>query len=190
MTDPLGDLAADPALAAEAAAARAAWRAEEEEWTQAEADRWMHRRTLVDLAREYLHRGDTVAVVAAGTTFRGTLTRVGNDWLQVMTAGGAVDIALTLTGKWDGPLPAPVMIQQLERASAGGCRDDGSVATFRARLLEHEANGEDVVVGSALLGEELQGVLTVGADHVVVTAGEIETALVAVSWVRPVGDRF
>jgi hypothetical protein len=182
MTDPLQDLAADPALAAEAAAARAAWRAEEEEWTRAEAERWVHRRTLADLAREYLHRGDTVAVVAAGTSFYGKLARVGDDWLQVKASSGPVDVALSPH--------TPVIVRRVERAPAGGWRDDGAVATFRARLLEHEANAEEVVVGSVLLDEELQGVLMVGADHVVVTAGEIETALVSVSWVRPAGDRF
>jgi hypothetical protein len=190
MTDPLGHLATDPALAGEAAAVRAEWRAEEEEWTRTEAQRWMHRRTFTDLAREYLHRGDTVAVVAAGTTFRGTLTRVGKDWLQLKTEGSAVDIALALAGAWDRALPAPVMIQRLERARAGGCRDDGSVATFRARLLQHEADGKVVVVGSPLLDGELRGVLTVGADHVVVNHGGIETALPWLSWVLSAGEAW
>ncbi|MGH9025660.1 MAG: hypothetical protein ACRDWD_06005 [Acidimicrobiia bacterium] len=186
MTDPLAYLATDPELAAEAAAARAEWRAEEEEWTRAEAERWVHRRTLVDLAREYLHRGDEVAVVAAGVTFCGELTRVGTDWLQVQTMSGRVDVALTLNLA-DGPAgaqPAPVLIRRTERARAGGRRDDGAVATFRARLLEHETNGAVVVVGSRLLPGELRGVLAVGADHVLVCAEGVETAVPWVEWVR------
>jgi hypothetical protein len=175
MTDPLADLVADPALAAGAAAARAEWRAEEEEWTRAEAERWRHQRTVAGLAREYLHRGDTVEVAIAGATFRGTLTRVGDDWLQVQTDGGEVDVSLA----------AGIVLRRLVRAVAGGRRDDGAVATFRARLLEHEAAGEPVIVGAPALDGTVQGAMTVGADHVIITVDEIETALAQISWVYP-----
>jgi len=174
MTDPLARLAADPALAAEAAAARAEWRAEEEEWTRAEAERWRHQRTLAGLAREYLHRGDTVEVVAAGAVFRGLLTKVGADWLQLETEAGVVDVSLA----------RGVALRRVVRARTGGRRDDGSVATFRARLLELEGEGEPVIVGVPALDEALSGQLFVGTDHVIVTSGEIETAVPEVSWVR------
>jgi hypothetical protein len=174
MSDPLADLVADPALASEAAAARAEWRAEEEEWTRAEAERWRHQRTLAGLAREYLHRGDTVEVVAAGVRFRGPLSRVGDDWLQVQTDGGPVDVSFS----------SALVLRRLVRAAAGGCRDDGAVATFRARLLEYEAGGEAVIVGAPALDGALRGVLTVGSDHVIITTDEIETALPEISWVQ------
>jgi hypothetical protein len=175
MGDPLEELAADPALAARAAEARAEWRTEEEEWTRAEAERWVHRRSLADLAREYLHRGDTVEVIAGALGFRGTLARVGDDWLQVLTGAGPVDV----------PLSGGVVLRRVERAEAGGRRDDGSVATFRARLLEYEASGVDVVVGGWSTTTEVHGCVAVGGDHVVVTGDGVETALGRIAWIRP-----
>lgn len=176
MGDPLEELAADPILAARAAEARAEWRTEEEEWTRAEAERWIHRRSLADLAREYLHRGDTVEVIAGACVFRGTLSRVGRDWLQVLTGAGAVDVALS----------GGVVLRRVERAGAGGCRDDGSVATFRARLLEYEASGIEVVVGaSSTTTTEIHGRVAVGSDHVVLAGDGVETALRRIAWIRP-----
>ena len=174
MSDPLADLATDPALAAEAAAARAEWRAEEEEWTRAEAERWAHQRSLADLAREYLHRGDTVEVYVAGARFRGLLSRVGDDWLRVETDGGAADVFLG----------AGVVLRRVVRARAGGRRDDGTVRTFRARLLELEAEGAPVIVSAPSFDSDLRGYLTVGADHIIVTDDDVETALSCVSWVQ------
>jgi hypothetical protein len=175
MGDPWEALAADPILAARAAEVRAEWRTDEEEWTRAEAERWVHRRSLADLAREYLHRGDTVAVIAGACMFRGTLARVGSDWLQVLTGAGAVDVALS----------AGVVLRRIERARAGGCRDDGSVATFRARLLEYEASGVEVVVGAWSITTEIHGRVAVGRDHVVLTGDGFETALGRIAWIRP-----
>lgn len=175
MGDPLAELAADPVLAARAAEARAEWRTEEEEWTRAEAERWVHRRSLADLAREYLHRGDTVEVIAGACGFRGILARVGRDWLQVLTGAGPVDV----------PLANGVVLRRVERAVTGGCRDDGSVATFRARLLEYEASGVAVVVGDWSTTTEMHGRVAVGGDHVVVTGDGVETALGRIAWIRP-----
>jgi hypothetical protein len=175
MVDPLEELVADPVLAARAAEVRAEWRTEEEEWTRAEAERWVHRRSLADLAREYLHRGDTVEVTAGACAFRGTLSRVGRDWLQVLSGAGGVDVALS----------GGVVLRRVERAAAGGCRDDGSVATFRARLLEYEASGVEVVVGAWSTTAEFVGRVAVGKDHVVLAGAGVETALRQIAWIRP-----
>jgi hypothetical protein len=43
-----------------------------------------------------------------------------------------------------------------------------ALVPFRARLLELEATGLPVRVGSSVIGGEIAGCLTVGRDHVVV----------------------
>jgi len=167
-------------LAGLGAAAREEWRADEEEWGRAAVEQWTHGRGLLDVARELMHRGDAVAVVAGDTTFTGTITYVGSDVLQVHTGGGLVDVHTA----------TPVVLRVVTRARAGGRRPGAAPSTFRARLLERESDAGDVVVGSMLLRDELKGRLRVGADHVVVRddgGPETYVPMAWISWVASAG---
>jgi len=62
-----------------AGALRAAWRAEEAEWSRAALERWEHDRTLADVLRDCMHRGDTVAVDVDAQVFAGAVASVGVD---------------------------------------------------------------------------------------------------------------
>jgi hypothetical protein len=175
---------------------REEWRAEEEEYTRAAATQWAHSRTLIEIARELMHRGDVVAVTAGSATFTGTVTHVGLDLLRLRTPGGTTDVSLAAVTTGSGErrrvrLLAPVVLRVVERARAGGRSAHRGVETFRARLLEHETDAEPVVVGSLLLEEELRGALTVGRDQVCVTdrdGRETYVPLAWISWVtRPSG---
>jgi hypothetical protein len=187
--DALGDLPGDADLGGMAGALREEWRAEEEEYARAAAAQWGHGRRLVDVARELMHRGDTVAVTAGDLTFSGQIVYVGVDLLQLQTAdGGALDVQLALLttareGTRESRVAAPVVLRVVERARSGGRRPGPAADTFRARLLEHEADGVEVVLGSVLLREELRGTLTVGRDQVrVCDPGGAETYL-PLAWV-------
>ena len=183
--------AGDADLGATAGSMREAWRTDEEEWSRAAAAQWAHGRSLVDIARELMHRGDTMAVTAGDATFTGQVTDVGIDLLRVRTATGPVDVQLAAVTTGGGErrslrLPAPVVLRVLTRARAGGRSASGWVTTFRARLLEYEADAVAVVLGSVLLGDELAGTLTVGHDQVRICdrdGGETYLPLPWISWV-------
>ena len=192
--DPLGPDALD--LGATAGRLRDEWRAEEEEWSRAAAAQWMHGRRLVDIARELMHRGDTVSVTTGRSAFTGQVTHVGTDVLRLRTAGRPVDVHLAaLTAGGDGGrhvrLPAPVVLRVVERARSGGRRAGAGAESFRACLLGHEAEAAEVVVGSMLLEDEMRGRLTVGRDQVKVCGrdgGETYLPLAWVAWVMPWGE--
>jgi hypothetical protein len=182
--------AADADLSTTAGSMREEWRADEEEWSRAAAAHWAHGRSLVDIARELMHRGDTVAVTAGETTFTGEVTDVGLDVLRLRTATGTVDLQLAAVTTGSGGrratrLPAPVVLRVVTRARSGGRRASGHATTFRARLLEHEADAIEVTLGSVLLDGELSGLVTVGRDqvHVCDRGGETYVPLAWISWV-------
>ena len=77
--DPFDELAADAELESSFGAAREERRAEEEEYTQAAARQWARRRSLLDVARELQHRGDTVSLEVGELVFVGVIDAVGRD---------------------------------------------------------------------------------------------------------------
>ena len=163
-----------------ASRARAEWRADEEEWTRAAIERWRHERSLLDLLRECMHRGDTIAVCLGGVTFTGRVAAVGDDIVALTLPDGRVDV------RGDGD--APLVVRITERARSGGTRGD-AVTTFRARLLELEMVADDVAIGTRGAAEVIRGRLTVGHDHVIIQdgqSGDAVIALAAIAWVRPV----
>jgi hypothetical protein len=169
----------DDADLAVAAALRAEWRADEDEWTRAALERWEHDRTLVDVMRACMHRGDTVALEFAGRTFVGLVTAVGDDMVRVATTDGSVDAHLGSAEMFSFRVVAP--------ARAGGGRGDQTVGTFRARLLHLE--GRDVQVGVTARDDELSGRLCVGRDQISVVDRDGVRRYVpigSVTWVRPV----
>src|SRR5262245_4577981 len=123
----------DPRTRAEvadaAAAAAAQWRADEEAWAAAALAQWRHQRSLVDVAREHLHRGDTLTVSWSdtSTTFTGAIVGVGTDLLALSAVGARVDIALGSH--------VPIVWRVVRRARDGGSRGH-ALDSLRARLLE------------------------------------------------------
>jgi len=181
VTDPLDRVDIGDA----AAVVRAEWRADEEEWTRAALERWQHERSLLELLRECMHRGDTITVCPGSVTFTGRVEAVGDDLFALAAPDGRVDMRCD-----DG---APLVVRIAERARTGGTRGH-PVPTFRARLLELEMAEGDVEVGLRASGDTVRGRLTVGRDQVIVQAGdgghggsgEAVIALAALAWVRPV----
>jgi hypothetical protein len=171
----------DAELRAAGAAVRAEWRADEEEWTRAALEAWEHERTLVDIARECMHRGDTIAIAVSGHAFTGAVVAVGDDVVRVATVSGSVDVNLDVDGGF--------MLRSVVAANAGGTRGDNTVATFRARLLELERRHQRVEVGVVMRADTMVGVLRVGRGQVSVEArdrGRTYVPVRAVGWVRPV----
>lgn len=173
-----------PDLGAVGGAMRAEWRAEQEAATSDAAEQWRHSRTLLDLAREHMHRGDRVAITVAGHRAVGTIIEVASDRIALLD--GSDDERRTDVHVIDA---VPLAFSVVERARAGG-RSGARTASFRARLLELEAAGATVVVATALAPEPFTGTLSVGTDHIVLTTAtsdETVIALAAVASVSP-GD--
>jgi hypothetical protein len=176
----MADLAREPDLNAAAAAARAEWRAEEASWAQAAFERWHHDRTLLDVARDCMHRGDIVSLRAGSHTFTGVIVAVGDDFVRIHAAGSAVDVHFAL-----GNVGA---LRVIDRAHAGGARGHADVLQFRARLLQLEML--DAVVELGIAGSEVafSGWLAVGRDHVHLTDRDGAAnylPITSVAWVRP-----
>jgi hypothetical protein len=177
VTRDFDDLSNDPTLEAPASALREEWRLEEEEYTRAAEQHWAHSRTLRDVARELMHRGDRVALELAGTVYRGTVVAVGDDYLELATAAGSIDVRIAAT---------PLVVRVIERVDAGGCRAEPGSPTFRARLLEHEMIGGDLVVGTTSGSGSLQGSIVVGRDQVRVRSDQSDAylAIEGIAWTR------
>jgi hypothetical protein len=65
---------------------REEWRTEQEAVTHDAAEQWRHSRTLLDLARDHMHRGDLVAVTAAGHEAVGEIVEVARDRIALLGA--------------------------------------------------------------------------------------------------------
>jgi hypothetical protein len=175
VTDPLARVSLGDA----GAAARAEWRADEEAWTRTAVEQWRHNRTMRDVLRDAMHRGDRLAFVLPAITFVGSATGVGDDVAVLDTIDGPVDINVS-----DQSL---LVVRVLERAHAGGTRG-ASVTTLRARALELETETCDVRIGCCGAPTVLEGRVQVGRDHLVVSEREggndLVVALAAVAWMR------
>jgi hypothetical protein len=159
-----------------AAAARAEWRADEDEWTRAAVEQWHHGRTLLDVVRDSMHRGDVVALGIGASTATGTICSVGDDFVSVASTAGRVDVRADPT--------TPLVLRIVERARRGGTRGE-PCTTFRARLLELEASTTEVEVTTAT-GDAPRGRLVVGRDHVAV--GDELVAFTAVVSARVIAE--
>jgi hypothetical protein len=160
-----------------AGAARSEWRADEDAWTRAAVERWEHERTIVDVARECMHRGDTVTVQFSHRLFSGRVSAVGDDFFSLDLVDGRAHVSSTRD--------ADFVLRIAGRARAGGERGD-DVTTMRVRLLELETACRDVELGTADMGVVARGQLRVGRDHVLVRAPDtVETVvpMASVAWV-------
>jgi hypothetical protein len=164
MRDPLRSR--DAQLRATAAELHREWRADEEEWSRAALEHFRHGRSLVDVLRDVMHRGDVVVLADDPALARGVLVHVGDDWCRLAAVGGAVEVPVSAS--------SPV-VRVVERARCGGrLRDPDSPARWRGRLLELEIAGVACVV-ELRSDEASRGRLLVGGDHVVVVDGAEET---------------
>jgi hypothetical protein len=176
MIDPTDDLELDDV----AATIRAVWRADEAEWSRAAWEAWEHERTLVDVARDAMHRGDTVAALLPGRTFRGPIAAVGVDHVRIRTGDGLVDVRVTADSQ--------LGLRVVASARTGGVRGERGVATFRARLLQLEAECAVVELGLTR-GDDAVGRLRIGRDQVSVDdrdGSRLYLPIGSVTWVRPV----
>lgn len=166
----MGSAADDEGLPSDVSAAmREEWRAEQESATLDAAEQWRHSRTLLDIAREHMHRGDRVAVTVAGHRAVGEIIEVANDRIAVMDDGARVDVHVIDA--------IPFACTVVERARAGG-RSSTRTASFRARLLELETAGAPVAIATALGPDRFTGAMRVGTDIVVIVAPTgVETAI-------------
>jgi len=165
-----------------AAAARAVWRAEEAEWTQAAFERWHHERTVFDVLRDVMHRGDMVSVELHHATYRGTVCAVGEDFFSLAASDARVDIRVAAG--------CALLLRVVERALAGGTRGD-DVGTFRARLLALEASTDASELGTTVRTIACDGRIRVGRDHVVARdlgGNDAVVPLDAIVWVRVIAD--
>jgi hypothetical protein len=174
------NLAAHPDLAGTGASMREEWRTEQEAATRDAAESWQHRRTLVDLVTEHMHRGDRLAVTVAGQRFAGVPEEVGEDLIALRTLFGRVDIHIT-SG-------VPLWYEIFERAATGGGRGSNVAGgRFHTALTFHEHDSE-ASVGTMMDPDGLDGKLTVGKDHVRIVAragAETVIPLQFVAWVSP-----
>lgn len=162
---------------------REEWRAEQESATLDAAEQWRHSRSLLDLARDHMHRGDRVAITVAGHRCVGEIVEVARDRIALLDVGGSAaraDVHVIDV--------VPLAFTVVERALSGG-RSSARTLTFRARLLELEAAGAPVVIATALGPDRHTGILGVGTDHVVTTAAdgtETVISLSAIAFVAPI----
>ncbi|MDH3303133.1 MAG: hypothetical protein OES24_21735 [Acidimicrobiia bacterium] len=126
----------------------------------------LRERTLSDVARESMARGDVIAASTPTLTVVGTISHARGD-LAIVATGHAL-VSVNLAG--------PVTLRCVETASSGGTSSSGGSGSFKARLAEFEMTGELVGLVVATLPDMLVGRITVtAADHIVVRgAGSTE----------------
>lgn len=134
------------------------WREEAEE-IEAETHVWrLRRKTLGEVAREALHRGDRLTVVCGERSAAGEVVGAGTDYLTLASDALWVDVRLD-----------EVVIRR-ESSPSGGVEQTSGSTTWIARLKEFEQTGEDLEVWVPASRQGLHGrIETVAADHLVVT---------------------
>ncbi len=117
----------------------------------------LRRRTIHDLARQSMNRGDVVTVDVGGTSVTGSIDAVGSDYMVITTASAVVDVAFES------------VVLRFARSSARGRSTRPGSATLKARLAEYEQTGETVRVVAPEVGIDTTGRVRVAAvDHVIV----------------------
>ena len=167
-----------------AGAVRAEWRAAEEEWSRAALEHWEHGRTLADVLRDCMARGDAVSVAFATTTWSGDVVAVGADIARLAVGPLLVDVRLFDAA----PFVLRTRPSALSSRSAGGAVGGvAAVTTFTARL--RELDGTQVCIG--IPDGRLEGILRAGNDQVRLADRDGSLAYVpigSVSWVRSLDD--
>ena len=170
-------LESDTMADGDGAAARAEWRAEEEQWSRAALEHWEHRRGLDDVLRDCMHRSDVATFAFASVTWSGSVVAVGRDVARLDTGATSVDVRLTPD--------APFVLRT--RPGADDAHAGEMIGTFSARL--RELDGTAVCIGTSSGG--LEGELRVGRDQLRLTSPDGVVAYVPIGsvwWVRPLDD--
>jgi hypothetical protein len=170
-----------PDLVSSSASLRAEWQTEQDATVHEAAEEWLHGRTLGEVARECLHRGDPVRVTLANQKFAGEVLEVGHDLLAIRSQLLRVDLHLH---------PSVPLFLEPERKRNGGPRGVAAAGSFRGALLAREQEAIDVVVGTTFTKEELEGRVVVGRDHVCVVgprSAETYVPLAGVAYVTARG---
>lgn len=130
---------------------RAEWEATEFETHQGR----LRRRTLRDVAKMLLHRGDRLTVQAGRLQLSGRVTAGGTDYVTINTEHLCADARL-----------GRVALRVTKRHS-GGAQAGGMPSTWRARLAQMELTQETVKVYAPSLGVSVAGkIRAVAVDHV------------------------
>jgi GGDEF domain-containing protein len=113
--DPLADAAGSDV----AAAARAEWREEEDEWTRAAFERWQHARRLVDALKDVMYRGDAVLVeigrrLPATVRPADTVARIGGDEFVVVCERADESAVLALADRLLEAISVPIVVDGRE----------------------------------------------------------------------------
>ena len=131
------------------------WRAELEATEFETHQQRLRSRTLQQVAKMILHRGDRLTIQTGKMQVSGEVVGCGADYLTLETVGGRVDARLDRI--------AMVVTKQV----SGGIDPKGGAPTWRARLKELELTGEEVELYGSSLGHSRQGrIRAVSTDHV------------------------
>lgn len=132
-----------------------------EEWEISESETEqgrLRKRHISDVWEQAMHRGDDVTAQTAFGRIAGSVDYVGADYATVVT-GDTV---------WDLRLGRCTVVAR--RSVIGGHRVHGGSRTFKAKLAEYEATGEDVTLLLPSLAFEARGRIAVlAADHAIIT---------------------
>jgi hypothetical protein len=153
----------EPQTRAVAAEAREEWRADEEAAAREAAVAWNHGRTIADLARDCMARGDRISVTTYNHRAVGFVVEVADDLIAIRNVGSArIDFHLTPLSPFSFTVNEPAIGDaQIPPVSSGG---------FHGRLLSREASGDDCLVAVVGEAEPLCGRIEVGANFVRVIA--------------------
>jgi hypothetical protein len=174
----------DPALRAAAARLRHEWRIDEEEANRDAYVAWRHTRTLEQVLRESMARGDRVEVRVQGHDMRGVIVDLAHDLVSLREAPGRPRMDIRLGA--DVAFAMRIVATAITEGRVGGGED----GDFRGRLMAREESEEPsrvYVVGerSAFVGRIVVGndvVDVIGADGTTWCVGL--AAIVAVSTAR------
>ncbi len=133
-------------------------------------------RSLVDVARELVVRGDVVEVALPGMHLSGTVVHAAADHLVLRSARGPADVVLA----------AMSWLRVVRRMRDGGLLPGRGAASLRARMTEHEVAGVTLEV---LLrdGDRVVGTVDAAAvDHLLLATRRGQTVIpwpaVAAAW--------
>ncbi len=126
-------------------------------------------RSLTDVVRELVVRGDTIDMTTAGQTIAGTVVHAGADYAVVDGPRGYCDVALAVL----------TTLRVTQRSRDGGNSPARGAATLRARMTEHETAEAPLTILLAT-GEMLEGrVRAAASDHLLL---EDRRGAVVIPW--------
>ena len=138
------------------------------------------RRSMADLAIEYVSRGDDVTALAGAKSIRGRLIYARGTLATIQTGTGTADLHLV-----------PGLALRIdERATEGGITPRTGADSLRARLLEYNLREQPIELWAPTHHIEVSGrIEAVGKDHLILADGdgtEWVAQLADIAWVRPV----